>query len=69
MNHTNRVKNVIKTAGGKGLNVTRVANILGIDHLATGIIGGTTGTFIKRDLDQDHIKHDFMKRILNRDNV
>ena len=59
LNHTNRVKNVIKTAGGKGLNVTRVANILGIDHLATGIIGGTTGTFIKRDLDQDHIKHDF----------
>ncbi|MEB7732662.1 1-phosphofructokinase family hexose kinase [Mammaliicoccus sciuri] len=59
LNHTNRVKTVIKTAGGKGLNVTRVANILGIDHLATGIIGGTTGEFIKRDLDQDHIKHDF----------
>ncbi|MFI3131091.1 1-phosphofructokinase family hexose kinase, partial [Mammaliicoccus sciuri] len=59
LNQTNRVKNVIKTAGGKGLNVTRVANILGIDHLATGIIGGTTGEFIKRDLDQDHIKHDF----------
>ncbi|UXU82711.1 hexose kinase [Mammaliicoccus sciuri] len=59
LNQTNRVKNVIKTAGGKGLNVTRVANVLGIDHLATGIIGGTTGEFIKRDLDQDHIKHDF----------
>lgn len=59
LNQTNRVKNVIKTAGGKGLNVTRVANILGINHLATGITGGTTGEFIKRDLDQDHIKHDF----------
>lgn len=59
LNQTNRVKNVIKTAGGKGLNVTRVANILGINHLATGVIGGTTGEFIKRDLDQDHIKHDF----------
>lgn len=59
LNQTNRVKNVIKTAGGKGLNVTRVANILGIDHLATGVIGGTTGEFIKRDLEQDHIKHDF----------
>ncbi|MEB8133212.1 1-phosphofructokinase family hexose kinase [Mammaliicoccus sciuri] len=59
LNQTNRVKNVIKTAGGKGLNVTRVANILGIDHLATGVIGGTTGEFIKRDLEQDHIKLDF----------
>ena len=59
LNQTNRVKNVIKTAGGKGLNVMRVANILGIDHLATGVIGGTTGEFIKRDLEQDHIKHDF----------
>ncbi|MCY1029620.1 1-phosphofructokinase family hexose kinase, partial [Mammaliicoccus sciuri] len=59
LNQTNRVKNVIKTAGGKGLNVTRVANILGINHLATGVIGGTTGEFIKRDLEQDHIKHDF----------
>lgn len=59
LNQTNRVKNVIKAAGGKGLNVTRVANILGIDHLATGVIGGTTGEFIKRDLEQDHIKHDF----------
>lgn len=59
LNQTNRVKNVIKTAGGKGLNVTRVANILGINHLATGVIGGTTGEFIKRDLDQDDIKHDF----------
>lgn len=59
LNQTNRVKNVIKTAGGKGLNVTRVANILGINHMATGVIGGTTGEFIKRDLDQDHIKHDF----------
>lgn len=59
LNQTNRFKNVIKTAGGKGLNVTRVANILGINHLATGVIGGTTGEFIKRDLDQDDIKHDF----------
>ncbi|NJH98680.1 PfkB family carbohydrate kinase, partial [Staphylococcus agnetis] len=45
---TNRVTQVSKTAGGKGLNVTRVGHQLGLDITASGIVGGTSGLFIKQ---------------------
>lgn len=57
---TNRVSQVSKTAGGKGLNVTRVAHQLGIDVTASGILGGTSGLFIKQQLDRLHIPHKFL---------
>lgn len=59
INDVNRVENVSKTAGGKGLNVSRVAKQLGSNVLATGIIGGTIGEFIQEQLDQQKIQHDF----------
>lgn len=55
----NRVDDVTKTAGGKGLNVSRVLNQVGADLVATGIVGGTTGEFIERQLDAKGIGHDF----------
>ncbi|MFC6323224.1 tagatose-6-phosphate kinase [Companilactobacillus baiquanensis] len=55
----NRVKDVSKTAGGKGLNVSRVINFMGTDILATGIIGGFFGKFIEKNLDQEQIQHSF----------
>ncbi|MGM0175288.1 tagatose-6-phosphate kinase [Enterococcus sp. DIV0800] len=55
----NRVKNVRKTAGGKGLNVTRVLKQLEADVTASGLIGGVLGEAIKQDLDQTEIKHAF----------
>ncbi|KXT82552.1 Tagatose-6-phosphate kinase [Streptococcus sp. DD11] len=42
----NRVADVSKTAGGKGLNVTRVLAECGENVLATGLIGGTNGQFL-----------------------
>ena len=39
----NRVSEVSKTAGGKGLNVTRVLAEIGDNVAATGLIGGTNG--------------------------
>ncbi|UEX89211.1 1-phosphofructokinase family hexose kinase [Staphylococcus ratti] len=57
---TNRVANVSKTAGGKGLNVTRVGRQLGLDITASGIVGGTSGLFIKQQLDRLHIPHQFL---------
>ncbi|MFQ1019690.1 hexose kinase [Gilliamella sp. CG13] len=55
----NRVSNVKKTAGGKGLNVTRGIKFSGIPVLASGIIGGTTGEYIKKQLDKDNIAYCF----------
>ena len=41
----NRVSEVSKTAGGKGLNVTRVLSESGDQVVATGFVGGTNCLF------------------------
>ena len=56
----NRVKNVRKTAGGKGLNVTRILKQLDAEVVASGLIGGFLGEEIKKDLTSNHIAHDFL---------
>lgn len=61
IDEVNRTAIAIKTAGGKGLNVTRVAHTLGADVTATGILGGTIGTFITNQLADQGIKYDFYK--------
>ncbi len=60
LDEANRVAQVKKTAGGKGLNVARVAYLLGGDVLATGVLGGSLGSFIEDQLDKDGIKHSFL---------
>ncbi|WP_179394206.1 tagatose-6-phosphate kinase [Lacticaseibacillus absianus] len=55
----NRITDVRKTAGGKGLNVSRVAHLLGHPLIATGVLGGNFGRFIEARLDEDGIAHDF----------
>ncbi|MCR8967939.1 tagatose-6-phosphate kinase [Streptococcus zalophi] len=47
----NRVSEVVKTPGGKGLNVTRVLSELGDKVMASGCIGGTTGEYLTEHLD------------------
>ncbi len=49
-NQVNRTLEVSKTAGGKGLNVTRVLKALQTPVTATGVLGGELGTFIKTEL-------------------
>ena len=46
----NRVAEASKTAGGKGLNVTRVLAEIGDNVAATGLIGGTNGEFLLQNL-------------------
>lgn len=46
----NRVVGVTKTAGGKGLNVTRVLAECGENVVATGLIGGTNGQYLIENL-------------------
>lgn len=60
LNEVNRVTKVKKTAGGKGLNVARVAHLLDTDVLSTGVLGGSLGSFIEQQLDEDHIRHQFL---------
>jgi len=55
----NRVTNVSKTAGGKGLNVARVLYQSGADTLASGLVGGHFGAFIQEKLSNEGIHHRF----------
>ncbi|XJS11265.1 tagatose-6-phosphate kinase [Aerococcaceae bacterium WGS1372] len=59
LDDVNRVSNVNKSAGGKGLNVTRVLKEIEEDLTATGLVGGDLGNYIKTQLDQRAIHHDF----------
>lgn len=57
----NRVKNISKTAGGKGLNVSRVLKQLGQDVAATGFLGGCLGNFIREEIRNAGIKDLFIE--------
>lgn len=48
-----------KTAGGKGLNVSRVLVQLGDDVVATGLLGGHSGAYLGDLMDADGIPHRF----------
>jgi tagatose 6-phosphate kinase len=61
LNAVNRVENVRKTAGGKGLNVARVMAQMNEKVLATGVLGGTIGDYIVQELNKSHIPNDFLK--------
>nr|WP_106498477.1 1-phosphofructokinase [Lentibacillus sp. Marseille-P4043] len=58
LDSVNRIRDVSKTAGGKGLNVSRVLKLLGEDIAATGFLGGSLGNFIQSQLVHLGI-HDF----------
>ncbi len=49
-----------KTAGGKGLNVSRVLLQLGDDVVATGLLGGHMGAYMVELMDADGVKNDFV---------
>ena len=53
----NRVVDVTKTAGGKGLNVTRVLSEFGDPVAATGLVGGKLGEYLLENIGGDVKKH------------
>lgn len=61
INTVNRCDDIIKTSGGKGLNVTRVISLLGERVCATGFLGGPNGQYIGDDLKQNLIPNDFQR--------
>lgn len=58
--NVNRVKECSYSAGGKGLNVSRVAVIAGEEVTATGFVGGHAGNYIVEVLGGQGIKGDFV---------
>lgn len=61
VNQVFRPKKVIASAGGKGLNVARVAKLLGHKVGATGFIGGSTGIFIESNIKVLGIEDEFIR--------
>ncbi|GGH16298.1 1-phosphofructokinase [Paenibacillus segetis] len=56
----NRMKRDLKLPGGKGINVSRVLNQLGIQNKAIGFLGGFTGRYIEEWLRKESISSDFV---------
>jgi tagatose 6-phosphate kinase len=54
-----RVKEVIDSAGGKGVNEARVLHTLGLNVINTGILAGDNGKMLTTLLDKENIKHNF----------
>ncbi|QZY57450.1 1-phosphofructokinase [Crassaminicella profunda] len=56
----NRVNKGYKYPGGKGINVSRVLKNMNINSKALGFIGGFTGEYIKKYLEDEGIETDFI---------
>ena len=54
-----RVGKCKNSAGGKGLNVSRIVQMCGEDVLATGLVGGYNGQYLEHLLQMDGIAYDF----------
>ncbi|MFJ7646556.1 1-phosphofructokinase [Lysinibacillus sp. NPDC097279] len=61
INKLNRIERDSKFPGGKGINVSRVLNTIGIQSVALGFIGGFTGAYIQNTLESEGIQTDFVK--------
>lgn len=59
MGEVHRPAKISCTAGGKGLNVSRVTHLMGIKTLAMGFIGGFNGEFIKSEVTKQGIASNF----------
>jgi 1-phosphofructokinase family hexose kinase len=51
----------VTLAGGKGINVARALKALGVPVVATGLVGGATGTRIVEELTAEAILNDFVR--------
>lgn len=57
VNHANRI---IYNAGSKGINVSRVVQLLGQQACALGFVGGATGEILLSKLSEEGINHDLV---------
>lgn len=57
----NRMTSDDKFAGGKGINVSRILQRLGVENTATGFLGGFTGKFVEDGLKAEAIATKFVQ--------
>lgn len=60
LDNVNRSNENFKYPGGKGINVSRVLNNLGVKNRALGFVGGFTGRYIKDFLEKEGLDTDFI---------
>src|ERR1041385_626119 len=58
--HRHRASAGVTLAGGKGINVARALKTLGVPVVATGLVGGGTGSRIVEQLTAEAILNDFV---------
>ena len=56
-----RASQGLMLAGGKGINIARALKLLGVPVVATGLVGGRTGTRIVEELTAEAILNDFVR--------
>ena len=56
-----RASQGLMLAGGKGINIARALKLLGVPVVATGLVGGRTGTRIVEELTSEAILNDFVR--------
>ena len=56
-----RENGISLSAGGKGVNVSRVLKNLNAKTIATGFLGGFLGLYIQKEFNKEEIKHDFLQ--------
>ncbi len=61
LSQVNRTKEIAALPGGKGINVARVASVLGEEVVATGFIGGYNGRYITQNLKEQLFQCDFQE--------
>jgi tagatose 6-phosphate kinase len=59
-NTVTRVQKCTNTAGGKGLNVSKVIKLCGENIIATGFVGGHAGAYVEDLLKEHDISTDFV---------
>ena len=58
-NDINRVREIQKDPGGKGINISRIIHRLNGETVALGFLGGYTGKKIKKLLDEEGVPNNF----------
>ena len=56
-----RASQGLTLAGGKGINIARALKRLGVPVVATGLVGGNTGTRVVEELTAEAILNDFVR--------